>query len=181
MRRRRKWLVAAGVILAGLAAAGYGWHCYQYPYGRSHSCDKQLAGALLQYADRHGGWFPQGEATPEASLSLLYRDDPSWVSAELIRGKTVPAEVVQDRIARGELLSPEMCGWHYVEGLRADDDRRLALFWDKAGLGHNGERLSDGGHYVGLVGGDITYIPGAEWEAFLDEQQQLRAALNRPK
>ena len=29
-----------------------------------------------------------------------------------------------------------------------DDDRRLALCWDKVGLGHNGERLPDGGHTV---------------------------------
>lgn len=181
MRRRRKWLVAAGVILAGLAAAGYGWHCYQYPFGRSHSCDKLLGLALLQYAERHGGWFPRGEATPEASLSLLYRDDPDLASAELFRGKTLPVDAVRERIDRGELLTPETCGWHYVEGLRADDDRRLALFWDKVGLGHNGERLAGGGHYVWLVGGDSTYIPGAEWEAFLDEQQRLRAALIRPQ
>ncbi|HET6574539.1 MAG TPA: hypothetical protein VFG68_13105 [Fimbriiglobus sp.] len=32
-------------------------------------------------------------------------------------------------------MGPETCGWHSVEGLRATDERRLALCWDMAGLG----------------------------------------------
>ena len=79
----------------------------------------------------------------------------------------------------GQPLTPEACGWHYVEGLRKDDDPRLAVFWDKAGLGHNGERLSEGGHFVCLVGGSVEYVPGDRWEGFLAEQERLRAAVKR--
>ncbi len=165
-RRRRMALVAAlGAVL--VAAAGFGGYHYYLPYGWSHCCDKALAFALREYAERHGGWFPQGEASPEASLSLLYRQNPGL--AYILRGKTVPEKVVRARLEAGALLDPETCGWHYVEGLRLDDDPRLALFWDKVGLGHNGERLSDGGHFVGLVDCSIEYVPGERWEKFLAE------------
>jgi hypothetical protein len=177
----RRWRVRIGFLAVGLllvVALGIGCYRRQYPYGWSHCCDKQLAFALLDYADRHDGWFPRGEASPEASLSLLYREDPGL--AYLLRGKTVPEDVVRERLERGQLLSPETCGWHYVEVLRKDDDPRLALFWDKAGLGHNGQRLSDGGHFVGLVNGTIDYVPGDRWAAFLEEQDRLRAGLKRP-
>ena len=178
MRRGITGCALAVLIVAALAAAGVAYYRQTYPYGRSHCCDKALALALLNYADRHDGWFPKGEATPEASLSLLHRDQPE-IDAYLLRGKTVAESVVRDRLSAGELLTRETCGWHYVEGLRRDDDGRLALFWDKVGLGHNGERLPRGGHHVAFVAGDIKYIPGNEWEHFLTEQQMLFAAMPR--
>ena len=67
------------------------------------------------------------------------------------------------------------------KGLRKDDDPRLALFWDKVGLGHNGEQLRDGGHWVCFVGSEIEHIPEAQWEAFLAEQVRLRAAVKRER
>jgi hypothetical protein len=180
MRRWKLWLALALVAVVGLAVAWPAYHRHRYPYGWSHCCDKQLMSALLYYADRHDGWFPRGEACSEASLSLLYRrDTPDGVDANLLRGKIVPEDVVRARLEAGELLTPETCGWHYVEGLRKDDDARLALFWDKAGLGHNGERGSDGGYTVCFVGFAIYRVSGDEWEAFLAEQERLRAALRR--
>jgi hypothetical protein len=86
---------------------------------------------------------------------------------------------VRARLEGGQLLTPDTCGWHYIEGQRKDDDPRVALFWDKAGLGHNGERLSGGGHYVCFVAGSIEYISGDKWEEFLAEQERLRAAVKR--
>ena len=79
-------------------------------------------------------------------MSLLYREQ--FTEAAILRGKTVSESQVVPRLEAGQLLSPELCGWHYVEGLRRDSDRRLALFWDKVGLGHNGEILAGGGHIV---------------------------------
>ena len=179
MRRWRNRAAIAVAVVAVLAAAGFAYHLRRYPHGWSHCCDKQLAMALLEYADRHDGWFPKGEVTPEASLSLLHQENPDLVTAYLLRGKTVPEVEAQARLEAGGLLTPETCGWHYVEGLRKDDDPRLALFWDKVGLGHNGERLSGGGHFVCLVGGSIEYIAGHRWEEFLDEQGRLRTAIKR--
>jgi hypothetical protein len=176
----RRWIkrlaIAAGVLIV-LAAAGMAYHRYRYPYGRSHCCDKQLSSVLIQYAEQHDGWFPRGEATPEASLSLLYRWSPDFL--DLLPGKTVPVETVRARLASGSLLTPETCGWHYVEGLRIDDDPRLALFWDKVGLGHNGERLPDGGHSVTFIGGSHRVVAGREWDPFLVEQARLLADVKR--
>lgn len=183
----RTWIRRAAVpaaVVAILATAGFVYYRYQapvYPYGWSHCCDKQLTMALLEYSERHEGWFPKGEATPEASLSLLHREAPDSVDANLLRGKTVPESPVLARLGAGELLTPETCGWHYVEGLRKDDDPQLALFWDKVGLGHNGEQLPEGGHWVCFVSLSIEYVPAGRWEAFLAEQEQLRAGLERSK
>lgn len=169
MRSWAKRGVIAAAFVAILAAAGWGLYRLNapvYPYGWSHCCDKQLMMALLQYAEGHDGWFPQGEASPEASLSLLYRDDPESVTANLLRGKTVPESSVVARLEAGELLTPETCGWHYVEGLRKGDYPRLALFWDKVGLGHNGEQLREGGHWVCRVSLDIEYVRRASGRLF---------------
>ena len=179
MRRWKKRLAVCALAVVALATAGFAYHHYRYPYGWSHCCDKQLMLALLAYADLHGGWFPKGQATPEASLSLLHRENPEAVTANLLRGKTVPEAAARARLEAGELLTPETCGWHYVAGLRMDDDSGLALFWDKAGLGHNGERLPADGHHVCFIRGTIEYITGDRWEEFLAEQERLRAAIKR--
>jgi len=176
--RRKRILLLSLTALAVVAVLPYAWYRYHFPYGRSHCCDKILSNELRTYADSHDGWFPRGEASPEASLSLLYRQDPG--NAETLRGKTVPSEVVHDILERGELLSPDTCGWHYVEGLRKDDDPQLALYWDKAGLGHNGERLWGGGHRVCFIQG-FQYIPEDKWPQFLEEQERLRAELKRSR
>ena len=166
-------------IVAVLFVLGYAAWRHIYPYGFSHCCDLQLYQGLAEYAQIHDGAFPAGEATPEASLSLLYREKAGWggplADARLLRGKTVPESVVEEVLKRGELLTPETCGWHYVEGLRLDDDHRLALFWDKAGLDHNGGLLPQGGHLVMLVSGFREHIPASKWEHFLEEQRKLLA------
>src|SRR4051812_21641519 len=114
IRPRRKWAFAAVGLVAVLTAAGLAYYCHRFPHGWSHCCDKQLMMALLGYADRHGGWFPMGGESPEASLSLLHRDEPQMAGANLLRGKTVPEAAVRARLAAGQLLTPDTCGWHYV-------------------------------------------------------------------
>ena len=168
--------VALRVLVMIVVAAGllwmFGWIRYRayYPYGYSHSCDKQLIFALQNYADAHGGAFPAGEATPEASLSLLY---PKYAGAELLQGRSVPLEKVKAILESGQKLGADSCGWHYVEGLKSTDDRKIAVFWDKVGLGHNGERLSVPGHTVFYLNSSHDFIPESQWPAFLEEQKLL--------
>jgi hypothetical protein len=54
--------------------------------------------ALIEYAHDNGGFFPKGEETPEASLSHLY---PKYADANLLRGKSVPLEIVEDILKEG--------------------------------------------------------------------------------
>jgi hypothetical protein len=105
-------------------------------------------------------------------LSLLY---PKYANEYVLQGKTVPLDEVKGTLERGGRLGPETCGWHYVEGLTLDDDPRIGLCWDKVGLGHNGQRLSDGGRTVLFVNRGSAYIAGARWPAFLEEQEKLLA------
>jgi len=191
MRPGLKYFIqTVAIILAciGLLVAFALWQFHrQHPYGWSHCCDLCLYWALDEYATKHGGAFPAGEATPEASLSVLYREkrEDGWrmADANLLRGKTVPEATVKQVLERGELLTPETCGWHYVEGLRMDDDPRLALFWDKIGLDHNGGTIPEGGHIVMFVDGIPKHIPETEWATFLDGQRKLltetRTAIRR--
>jgi hypothetical protein len=104
---------------------------------------------------------------------LLY---PKYADANLLRGKTVPEEVVQAILARGEPLGPETCGWHYVEGLPLRGDPDAVLFWDKAGLGHNGERIKDGGRSIVRIGVGRDHVSAEAWPAFLEYQERLAAA-----
>lgn len=150
----------------------YAFYRYKYPYGYNHCCDLLLLRALEEYAETHEGAFPAGGSTPEASLSMLY-SNVDWVSPDLLRGKTVSGSVAREALKRDGRLGPESCGWHYVEGLRVDDDYHLAIFWDKVGLGHSGERLSRRGHTVIFVGGERRTISEPIWAAFLSEQQRL--------
>jgi hypothetical protein len=164
-------------ILGGIAVmlfvGGWAFYRWEFPYGHTHSCDKILEMALHQYAEEHGGFYPSGEATPEASLSLLY---PKYADASALSGKIVPVERVQEILDQGKRLDPDSCGWHYVEGLTLNDNRRLAIFWDKVGLGHNGQRLRHGGHSVAFVGGEFAVISAQEWPQFLEEQEKLLAS-----
>lgn len=168
-RRRIVLIVLMAVILAvGCVKVRYRM---MYPYGWSHCCIIQMSGALNQYAEENHGKYPADEATPEASLSLLYRSN--YIDAYVLRGMTVPEKKVRAVLESGGLLGPDSCGWHYVPGLTLADDPGLALLWCKAALDHNGERTKDGGRQVVFLGRGIEWVSGEKWPSFLEEQKEL--------
>lgn len=169
----RRVIISVLGLIACLGLGGWFYYLWRFPYGHSHCCDLQLSMALRDYALANYGVFPVGKATPQGSLSLLY---PKYADANLLRGKVVPIEVIQDLLDRGEPLRPDSCGWHYVEGLTLNDDPGLAIFWDTVGLGHNGQRLGKDDHIVFFVSGGSRYIVGAEWPSFLERQKELLAS-----
>ena len=173
----RKRISVATIILslvAALVVGGLTYYRWKHPYGRSHCCSVAMVLALHSYANDNGGYFPAGESSPEASLSLLYRSGHCGEPG-ILRGMTASDETVRRILEGGGLLGPDTCGWHYVEGLTYAGDGRIALLWPKVALGHNGQRTKDGGRQVIFMGGDIRTIPGGEWDAFLAEQEQLLA------
>jgi hypothetical protein len=110
---------------------------------------------------------------------LLY---PKYLDAKILRGKTFPEGPAAKLLASGKPLTPETCGWHYVDGLTMPQGsvwRNVAIFWDKVGLGHNSERLPDGGHTVCFMGGDSRVINQADWRRFLADQEKAVAAIRR--
>jgi hypothetical protein len=166
-------IAAAAVFLLFYSARV--WWQHQHPYGWSHCCLKGLGFALRQYALENGGHYPAGASCPEASLSLLDRGQNGSL-ADWLCGKTKSAEAARAILQRGELLGPDTCDWHYVEGLTLADDHRLAIVWDKVGLDHNGGILRQGGHSVSRLDCIEDTIPESKWPQFLEEQQRLMAA-----
>jgi uncharacterized protein YvpB len=171
MKWRRAILgtLAAGFVL--LLLGGWGlWH-WRYPYGRSHYCLKSIFLALNVYAQEHGGLYPDGQSSPEASLALLCKE--GLLDADTFRGKTAKAKRAGQLLGGGSLTGPESCGWHYVQGLNRSDDGRIAVLWDKLELGHFGERHKRPGREVLTLGGDCKWITRAEWGHFQSEQESL--------
>ena len=117
-----------------------------------------------------------GGSTPEASLSLLY---PKYADANILRGKTVPEDVVRKLLESGQPLTPDTCGWQYVDGLTVPKEGFIciAIFWDKIGLDHNGGRLPHGGHSVTFMTGSGQVIREADWPRFIAEQQKAWDAI----
>ena len=115
--------------------------------------------------------MPCGKQTPEASLGLL-ADEPGM--DYVLTGKCLSLEVVKAALAKNGELGPASCGWHYVEGLREDDDPEIAIVWDKAtGLGHNGDRVAGLEHEVVFLDGSHRYVYKAEWPEHIEGQKRL--------
>src|SRR6266542_1662584 len=167
--------LAIGAVLFGLllmlAGGGFAYYNWKFPFGNSHCCIIEMMSALCEYADSHTGRFPAGESSPEESLSLLYKDQ--LIEPYTLRGMTISEETVRRILEDGKLLGPDSCGWNYVEGLTQADDSRVAILWCKQPLGHNGEWTKGGGRQVVYVGGNIEWVSGNKWSAFLEEQEQL--------
>jgi len=172
---RKRSVISLSLIGVVAVLVGTGWLYWRgkFPYGHSHCCILNVRSVLEAYAREHDGRYPAGESSAEASLSLLHRSgdlDPYH-----LRGMTVSEETTLSILQGGGLLSPQSCGWNYVEGLTVADDIGLALLWCKEPLGHNGDRTRDGGRQVVFVGGDVRWVSGARWAAFLEDQKRLLA------
>ncbi len=169
-RRLRPMLIGVFGALALVLGAAAGWYRYTFPYGITHPCSKQLGLGLRMYASEHSGWFPHGKATPERSLAAI----EEFVSVHVLAGKHLqPAKLKAILDEKGELGS-DSCGWHYVEGLREEDDPGIAIAWDKlTGLGHDGERREAGGREVVFLDGSISYIHESQWPGFVEQQKRL--------
>ena len=119
----------------------------------------------------HYGWFPHGLESPEASFSILESNNPPMLA--WIRGKNIPLAVAKAAWERDGHLGPDSCGWHYIEGLREDDDPTIAVVWDKPwGLGHNGQRIRGLGRSIVLLDCVKSGIMLKDWPKFAMEQRE---------
>jgi hypothetical protein len=178
----RWWLFPTTAVLLVIISPAVWWK-YTFPNGYDHCCDLQLYFALEQYAREHDGKFPSGGDSPAASLSMLY---PKYAGIYLLRGKTYPEEPAAKLLIAGRQLTPETCGWHYVEGLELPREQRwskfanqIAIFSDKVGSGHDAQRLPKGGHMVMCLNCRRFAVDEADWPRFLAEQEKAVAAIRR--
>jgi hypothetical protein len=103
-------------------------------------------------------------------------------------GKFIKSAAVDTAFTTKGGLSPDSCGWHYVEGLREGDPQDLALVWDKTrGLDHHGMRRANIEHEVISLDGSRQFISPAAWPNFCATQRMLiaevitkRSATNPP-
>jgi hypothetical protein len=175
--KKRLVIVVSILGFIGVSAIAV-WVSYKnhYPHGASHCCIIGMENALEMFARENAGHYPSGEASPEASLSLLARSN--YVDSYTLRGMIVPEQTVRSIFAHGGLLGPDSCGWHYTDGLTLADDARIAILYCKEPLGHNGQKTKDGSRQVVFVGGNIGWISGDKWTAFLQEQKELLSKRN---
>jgi hypothetical protein len=165
-KAKRALVVISALCVAGLV--GYRWY---FPYGNTHCCSAGIGIQLNNYASAHDGWLPHGESSPEASMSLLCVDSTNFLP--WVRGKNVSMTIAESAWKKDGRLSPESCGWHYVEGLRSDDDSAIAVAWDKVrGLGHNGQRRAGKTREIILLDCSHTEIPEASWSQFMVDQKK---------
>jgi hypothetical protein len=173
-------LLTISLLLGAVAGGGYGWYRYQYPYGATHRCGIGLNLWFHEYADAHGGNYPEGEDSAEAlsQLATLGEWPETWWGQ--LAGKAISDEEAIQCVKQHGRLTEEFCSWHYVPGLRSDSDPGLALFWDKTGLAHNGMRQNPVRYEVMFVGGFSKMISESEWPKFLKRQEELRTSKTEP-
>ncbi|MSU58505.1 MAG: hypothetical protein EXS35_10060 [Pedosphaera sp.] len=170
-RSRRSKLRIAVIIIAVVVVSTWLWLRMTYPYGSHRVCAESVSSALTNFATLHDGWFPHGGASPEASLSLLGRDDTN--AQRHLCGKQLPLSVTQTAWATDGHLGPESCGWNYVEGLRRGDDQTIAVVWDKVfGIDHFGQRRRGLAHEVIFLAGNNWAVSMEEWPKFAMEQRE---------
>lgn len=145
---------------------------WRHPYGRSENALFFLSLALSSYASQNDGMLPFSLQGPEAALTPLAEHDLEGLGPSL-RGKTVSLQKTMRRLRSGGQLDAETCGWHYVQGLRTTDPGRIAVMWDKVGLGNRGERIPGGGHEVLYLNGQREIVPLRDWGKFLAYQDDL--------
>jgi len=91
----------------------------------------------------------------------------------MVAGKAIDSGKAQAYFKAHHTLSPDLCSWHYVPGLRTDSLPHLALFWDTTGLAHNGLRMKHKAYETVYVDGMRDFIPEDQWPAFLNKQAEL--------
>jgi hypothetical protein len=158
-------------VFALLLLTGYAAWRWNYPYGARSCALPCTMGALEDYANHHGGWYPKGGTNPIHSLQALYPN----LEPELAGISGDRNEVVR-RLRVGLVLDESVSSWQYFPGLRRDDDPRTALIWEKRqGVAANGRRID--GHAVGFVDGSFRQVKSEGWGVFVSNQNALRGSI----
>lgn len=165
-------ILLMALLCAVVAVTVSAWRSYLYPFGRRPCTLQCMFGGLEQYASEHEGWFPKSDRGSYAALQQLY---PTNCSALEVAGVTGNIGLVEAALKQGKLLNEALTSWVYMPGFRNDDPHDIAILWEsRGGFFADGRRNSVGARPVLFIGGHMTNIPAADWEAFLRGQEQMR-------
>jgi hypothetical protein len=170
----RRIAIAVSIVTTGCLGL-YAYIRFMYPFGDRPGTLTIMHGALLTYAQDHGGWFPSSKKGGLDALRHLY---PQYCpTGKELAGVSGNIDEVVKALREGRGLD-RFRSWVYSPGFRVDDDPCIAVLWEsRGGLYSSGWRNFNGGHSVLLVRGDITNVPGAAWNTFLKSQEVLREAV----
>ena len=145
-----------------------------FPFGDRRALLRNLHSALMNYAADNAGKFPNSEKGPEAALAKLH---PLYCFKPIeLAGLSGDIGSVESALKGGRPLTKDLTSWRYQQGLRNDDSKQLALVWENSDLVNASSRKSTSRvHAAILIGGDITNVPSADWESFLQAQKVMRA------
>jgi hypothetical protein len=160
-------------LLAACVTLGIAYRKYMYPFGTRVGALQSVYGGLSVYAGEHHGWFPQSDKGAYDALQGLF---PVYCPSGFeLAGISGNVEAV-DAALRGQVpLDGSLTSWVYVPGFHRDDPPGVALLWERrGGFYADGKRNFFSGHAVLLLDGSITNVAGADWDAFLRNQEELR-------
>jgi hypothetical protein len=179
VRKRLLWLVpTALVVTVGLLSLRAGVYLPAHRH-----CIKEAGLALHNYADAHGGRFPDAPGGYGDALPLAGNDE-TW---HALTGPGYDPAALRDASAGGRGLPEAECGRVYVRGLRMAGDSRVAILFDKASTPggdhcHLPFRLwATCGREVLYRDGSMRLVRDSAWPAFAAEQIELLVAESVPR
>jgi hypothetical protein len=174
MRLLDKKVVLICCLIASLAiyvaSVWMDWYSCNYPYGFRVGKLSTFMGVLLEYAENHEGWYPDG-ASPYEALTKLY---PQFAErGEPLAGLSGSEQETARLLKEGRQLNGKASSWIYFPGFRKDDNPEIVIIYERAeGIFITGSRAD--GHAVGFAEGLWGQIPSKEWLAFLKKQELMR-------
>ena len=167
----RKRLARTAIVVAILAAAGFGGHAFHVrltrnPEASCANCRSFLHWQLDEYASRHGGWYPKGGNNPLDSLAKCVGE------VKDVHFFTSHAQA-QQLVAYWEAhktFSSNLCCYRYVEALKTNDPEGLVLlyYWKPT-------RWECSSHKMGKVGRPVCFHPPRHsWEFVPEAEFQER-------
>jgi hypothetical protein len=179
VRKRLLFLVPVAVVATvGLLSLRPGVYLPAHRH-----CIKQAGLALHDYADAHGGRFPDAPGGYGDAL-LLAGNDETW---HALTGPGYDPAALRGAAAAGRWLPEAECGRVYVRGLKAAGDGRVAVMFDKLATPggdhcHLPIRLwATRGREVLYRDGNMRLVRDPDWPTFAAEQVELLAGEGVPR
>jgi hypothetical protein len=182
MTRRKKWLIAASVILVPvvLVSAFILMAVFNVFHAHEH-CIKQAGMAFKIYSMENNGKLPYDTNGFGNALLLLVKggylgDTNGQYSIGPITGPGDDGALLRQALKTGAPIPEQKCSRIYIQGLSESNSPGLAILWDKKptrGGDHFRKPWGPLLHEACLLDGSMQLIPEKSWPAFVSNQVEL--------